>query len=75
MNFQKENILAANKIETGNFQNIFENYQRSSENIRFFYQSSKEKSIYLGFITPPSQTLIPLLTWRTARTVELIFYW
>ncbi|KAF3587465.1 hypothetical protein F2Q69_00029690 [Brassica cretica] len=73
VNFQKENILAANKIKTGNFQNLFGNYQRSSENIRFSYKSSKENSVYLGFLTPPSRPLIPLSTWRSARTVEVIF--
>ncbi|KAF3606004.1 hypothetical protein DY000_02048424 [Brassica cretica] len=73
VNFQKENIRAANKIKTGNFQNLFGNYQRSSENIRFSYKSSKENSVYLGFLTPPSRPLIPLSTWRSARTDEVIF--
>ncbi|WZZ46267.1 hypothetical protein YC2023_042526 [Brassica napus] len=44
-NTQKENILAGNWFNFGNFQNLF---GRSSENKGFFLKSSTRGGVYLG---------------------------
>ena len=52
-NTQKENILAGNWFNFGNFQNLF---GRSSKNKGFFLKSSTRGGVYLGFSLAPSIT-------------------
>ena len=73
VNFQRDNFPAAFWINLENFQNLFGNRWRSSENIRFSAKSSRKICVYLGFSLSPSPSHLYQLRYQELRRQKIFF--